>query len=515
MNDQRDVFLSHSSANKAIARTLAADIESHDFKSRKLLTWFDEAEIEIGQSIVGLVNSGLESSRFFAILMSPDYFSENGSGWTDAEWHSALHADPDNRGKRILPLLIEDCPYIPPLLMHLRYIDLRKQNYAKGVEKIVNILSGNTLSRPTRKNGQVINSNGTIDKTTLVAERAIPQGYPEATKERLRSNLFPVISLPQKIFIGTYSDSLISLKKNGERKLPTKSEIKEFLHQIQIDRGYEKIYTPIFRCHEDQIFTFYDLNDPKNSLSEIVDQGTVTVDKIGDLLGNDEYYNIIVSLLNMALSRHVYRCGLIVDRAKYARYFFPSKDGQPNVVRYKSFKNNVPRTVAKPITKNEIVISWLHQGAFLKLLQLGKKFYLLVNPTWVLTTDGSNPAGGKDVARTINRWTNAERNESVLRHNKFWSAILSRGKKLIEIYAGDQLLKIDSRPAFCDMDFGIPSDHIKALETEAPETLDDVIERTIEEDDYEVMHSESFEEEYDYEEYDLEGEDDNDLDTEE
>ncbi|WP_422358885.1 toll/interleukin-1 receptor domain-containing protein [Reichenbachiella sp.] len=514
MANQRDLFLSHSSANKDIARMLAADIESREFKSRKLLTWFDEAEIGIGQSITGLVNSGLENSRFFAILMSPDYFSKHGSGWTDAEWHSALYSDPDNRGKRILPLLIEDCPYLPPLLMHLRYIDLRKDNYEKGIEQIVNILSEKPIPGPTRQNGQVINSSGNIDKTTLFAERAIPQGNPEASKERLRSNVFPVLSLPRKIYIGSYSNSLMSSKKNGEKRMPTKSEIKDVLHQIQIDRGYEKIYIPIFRCHEDQIFTFYDLNDQKNLLHDLVDQGTVTEERIGDLLGSDKYYGIIISLLNMALSRHVYRCGLIVDQTKYARYFFPSKDGQPNIVRYKSFKNTVPRTVAKPIKKEDIVISWLHQGAYLKLIQLGKKFFLIVNPTWVLTTDGTTPAGGKDVARTVNRWTNAERNESVLRHNKFWSAILSKGKKVIEIYAGDQLLKIDSRPAFCDMDFGIPTDHIQALEMEAPESLDDVIERTLAEDDYQAMNSEVFEEEYDYEDYDL-GEEDNDLDPEE
>src|SRR3972149_6126786 len=71
----RDVFLSHRSTDKELIRQLAADVESQDYKDRKLTTWLDEAEIRPGQSIPAMINEGLEKSRFIALVLTPDYFS--------------------------------------------------------------------------------------------------------------------------------------------------------------------------------------------------------------------------------------------------------------------------------------------------------------------------------------------------------------------------------------------------------------------------------------------------------
>jgi hypothetical protein len=120
----RDLFLSHRSVNKPAVRDLAADIEAEPFQTRNLLVWLDEAEIRPGQSIPSMINEGLECSRFVGIVMTPDYFDPRGTGWTDAEWHAILHQDPDNRRTRIIPLVMQDCPYIPMLLRQLSIYDL-------------------------------------------------------------------------------------------------------------------------------------------------------------------------------------------------------------------------------------------------------------------------------------------------------------------------------------------------------------------------------------------------------
>ncbi|MEM9680067.1 MAG: toll/interleukin-1 receptor domain-containing protein [Bacteroidota bacterium] len=509
MIDYKDIFLSHRSSNKDVVRQLVEDIEDPERYSKYLTTWFDEAEIKPGQSITGLVNKGLEQSRFFGIVMSPAYFDATGSCWTDAEWHAALFSDPDNRNGRIIPLLIEDCPYMPPLLKHLRYIDLREVNYEQGLKELTDLLIDKPRPKPRRVRGQIINANGTLDKATLLAERSIPQSEPDAVNEKLFSNLFPVVKLPEFVYLATISDDLVTEKKDGSRRIPSKTELKEILMEFQLERGDENPFSPAFRCYKDQIYTFHDLHNQSSPLRSTVDQGTISRERIGDLLNNEDYYNIIVSLLNMAISRHLYRCRLIADDTKYARYYFPSDDGDPNVISYKSFKKSGSRTVAKPILDDEgNAKSWIHQGAYIRLLQLGKKFYLLVNPTWVLTSDGITPAGGKDVAKTVNKWTNAERNDSIVRHNKFWSVILSSGKRFIEIYAGDQVLKIDSDTAIANMPVGIMADHIKAFDkNEEASSIDEFLESTLSDDDFnDVFHLENFDdeqEEYDYEDYDL------------
>lgn len=124
----RDLFLSHRSTDKELARKLAGDIEAERVGGRTLSVWLDEAEIPLGGSLPAHINRGLESSRFVLLLMTPAYF-ESPSGWTDAEWHSALNEDPDNRRHRLLPAIGADCPYIPYLLRHLMSADLRSDKY--------------------------------------------------------------------------------------------------------------------------------------------------------------------------------------------------------------------------------------------------------------------------------------------------------------------------------------------------------------------------------------------------
>jgi hypothetical protein len=191
MKPQSDIFLSHCSADKDFVRKLAADIGTVTFEGRHLKTWVDEGEIRPGESVVKLINQGLEASRFIGLVMTPAYFQSE-SGWTDAEWHSAVHVDPDNRRALIIPMLAADCPYIPVLLRHLLRIDLRGSKYLQGLDTLTRILRNEPLPRPTPYRGQLLNPMGMIDRVTLIAERAVPQADPDAISEHLYCNLLPV-----------------------------------------------------------------------------------------------------------------------------------------------------------------------------------------------------------------------------------------------------------------------------------------------------------------------------------
>jgi TIR domain len=181
-NNVRDIFLSHRSLGKPNVRELSGAIEAQEFRGRHLMTWVDEAEIRPGQSIVGMVNGGLERSRFIGLVMTPDYFRSE-SGWTDAEWHAALFDDPDNRRARIIPLLVEDCPYIPFLLRHLKMIDLRGSRWAQGLRELIAVLRDEPLPRAIAYRGQLIQPGGKIDRATLLSERAVPDADPDALPE--------------------------------------------------------------------------------------------------------------------------------------------------------------------------------------------------------------------------------------------------------------------------------------------------------------------------------------------
>jgi len=459
----RDIFLSHRSSDKGFVHKLAADIERYEFEGRNLLTWVDEAEIRAGQSVPGLINQGLQNSRFIGLVMTPSYF-ESQSGWADAEWHAALHRDPDNRKSRIIPLLVADCPYIPILLRHLMAIDFRGGNYQKALHQLVSILRNEPLPRLITFRGQLITPTAHIDRATLIAERAAPQSDPDAVNEKLFCNLLPIEHLPTYAYIALINNELYRRKKDGSEALPSKEAIKDAIHSAQQGTGAE-LFTPAFRIFEDKIVTFHDLESPESPFTSVIEEHGIEAIETAELIKDEDNRRLVVSLLNMAIDRHAHHLGLVIDNTKPRRFFFPPKDDGPNVVSWKPIKNQAARTVAKPCIKNGQVQFWRHLGAYLKTLFLVNRFYLQIIPTWVFTEDGFRVKTGPKLGRLVVRWTGPERNLNLLYHIRFWAMILQkRYGPMIEIRAGDQWMEISRKPAFIMQSHGIADDYKNLME---------------------------------------------------
>lgn len=455
----RDIFLSHRSTAKDFVRRLAADVKSISFDGRHLRTWVDEAEIRPGQSVTGMINCGLENSRFIALVLTPEYF-ESESGWTDAEWHAALYADPDNRRSRLVPLLAADCPYVPALLRHLKCIDLRGRHYAQGLKELVAVLRNEPMPQPTIYRGQLITTDRKIDRSSLVAERSVLQSLPDFVTERLYCNLLPVERLPQYVYSAPIVNSLVKTKKDGSVALPSKQEIKAAIRSANAEHPEGARFMPAFRLFEDRIFTFHDLESPDNPLASVIEDGQVEPLNSTDFMTEEENRKLLSSLLNMALTRHVGRLGLVIDNVKQDRFFFSGDNGAARVIRWIPLKRAVSRTVAKPMMNEEgRVFFWRHLGAYLKFIFLANKFYVQIAPTWVITSDGQHASAGPDIGRRVIKWTGPERNLHLLYHVRFWTCVLrnrSGGPMLVR--AGDQSIEVASFPAFIEQPYGIDGD---------------------------------------------------------
>ncbi len=466
---QRDIFLSHRSVDKDFVRTVAGDIEAEVFHGRKLLAWVDEAEIRPGQSVPGMINQGLEKSRFIGLVMTPAYF-ESESGWTDAEWHAALHVDPDNRRARIIPLLVADCPYIPMLLRHLEAIDFRGNRYQRALRHLLGVLREEPLPRPITYRGQLVTSGGKIDREALVAERAVPQADPDVVSERLYCNLLPIERPPQYAYIAPVAERLRRTRRDGSEALPSKQDIKEAIRAAQEEAEVQHPFMPAFRALEDKIVTFHDLEASEGPFASVIQDEALERIAVEDLLQDEDDRKVMVSLLNMAVARHANRVGLVIDDTKQGRFFFPPKDGGPNVISWVPKKIRASRTVAKPCVRDGKTVFWRHLGAYLKILFLANRLYLQVTPTWVITDDGFHVRGGPTVGRLVIKWTGAERNLHILYHVRFWTATLRRGPGPISIRAGDQWMEISTVPAFVQQAHGIEEDQrdlMRLLDQEA------------------------------------------------
>lgn len=466
-----DIFLSHRSVDKDFVHKLAADIEAETSKGRNLLTWVDDAEIRAGQSIPAMINQGLENCRFIGIVMTPQYFQSE-SGWTDAEWHAALHVDPDNRRARIIPLLAKDCPYIPFLLRHLKAIDFRGNRYSQALQELLSVLKGEPLPRPITYRGQLITPGGKISRETLVAERAVPDADPDAISERLYCNLLPVLHLPKYVYSAPIAKGLRREKADGSESLPSKQQIKDAIRLAQEEAKVVHPFMPVFRVFEDKIITFHDLESLDGPFASVIDDEEIDEPiPINEFLVDEDGRNIIVSLLNMAIDRHAMRVGLFVDETKQRRFFFRPKNGEANIITWTAVKKKANRTVAKPCIKNGEVLFWRHQGAYLKMLFLANKFYLQIKPTWVITEDGFRVKKGPKVGRLIIKWTGPERNLQLLYHIRFWTSIMRTGRGPISVRAGDQTIEFETSPAFIQQAYGIAHDQkdlMLLLDQEAP-----------------------------------------------
>ena len=471
--EDRDLFISHRSSDKPFVRDLAAYIESETIKDRNLRAWLDEAEIRPGDSVPRMVSDGLEKSRFIALVMTPAYFQSE-TGWTDAEWHAALHTDPDNRRGRLIPLLVEDCPYVPYLLRHLRAIDFRGQRYEEGLRELLTILKGEPLPRPVTHRGQLITSGSRIDRSTLVAERAVPDADPDVITEKLYCNLLPIERLPQFIYSASVKADFVKTKPDGTKVLPSKNRLKDAVRADQEARSIEpdQRFMPAFRMFKDRILTFHDLEDPETPLSAVIEEEEIESLDVRAFSGQEDSRKIVLSLLNMALARHLHRAGLIIDDERRYRYFFPPIDGGPNEITWTPFKKRSMRTVAKPLIRDGKLIYWRHLGAYLKAIFLVNKFYVQISPTWVVTHDGATPGGGPTVTKRVAKWTGPERNLQVLYHVRFWTSVLRANRRgPISVRAGDQSMEIATVPAFIQQSYGIGNDQrplLRLLDEEAP-----------------------------------------------
>jgi len=111
-----DVFLSHSSKDKATVRKIAERLRDDGIR-----VWFDEWEIKPGDSIPRKVEEGLEHSRVLVLCMSANAF---GSDWAGLESYTFRFRDPLNKERRFIPLRLDDAT-IKGSLAQFLYIDWR------------------------------------------------------------------------------------------------------------------------------------------------------------------------------------------------------------------------------------------------------------------------------------------------------------------------------------------------------------------------------------------------------
>lgn len=124
---QPGVFISHRGEDANLAERLADDIRQAGFQ-----VWLDEWEIDLGDSIVERINSGLENARYVVLC-----YSNAGvlSPWMGREWMSALARQLNGYGVKVLPVRLSGGEP-PAILADIKYADLVK-DWDRGVSELL------------------------------------------------------------------------------------------------------------------------------------------------------------------------------------------------------------------------------------------------------------------------------------------------------------------------------------------------------------------------------------------
>jgi hypothetical protein len=123
------IFLSHNHNDKPFVRQLAADLRAEGVN-----VWLDEAEINVGDSLIRKISSGIYEMDYLGAVLSPDSVK---SPWVREELEQALHIQISEAYVKVLPILLHDCE-LPGFLLDKVYADFRNSdNYQEALKDLV------------------------------------------------------------------------------------------------------------------------------------------------------------------------------------------------------------------------------------------------------------------------------------------------------------------------------------------------------------------------------------------
>nr|WP_315166508.1 toll/interleukin-1 receptor domain-containing protein [uncultured Flavobacterium sp.] len=112
------VFISHSSTDKKFVRTLKDCLLENSIE-----TWFDEDQLDLGDSLVSKLENALDNSSHLVIVLSPSSIE---SDWVKYELKKAVINERTGLMQKIIPIKYRECE-IPEELKDLLYADLSEE----------------------------------------------------------------------------------------------------------------------------------------------------------------------------------------------------------------------------------------------------------------------------------------------------------------------------------------------------------------------------------------------------
>jgi hypothetical protein len=124
------IFVSHTAADKQFVRRLRKDLLEHGVPR----VWMDEAEIQIGDSLIAKIEEGMNETRYIGVVLSSKSIK---ASWVKKELDIAMNREIAGGEVVVLPLLYEKCD-LPAFLRGKLYADFTEPDgYAEALAKLL------------------------------------------------------------------------------------------------------------------------------------------------------------------------------------------------------------------------------------------------------------------------------------------------------------------------------------------------------------------------------------------
>ena len=128
-----DVFVSYSKRDADFVRPLVDALEA-----RGVRAWYDGGEIRVGENFMRRIEDALEQSRYFLLVISPDYLSGQ---WTPFELGVALSAA-STKEARVIPVLVRksDLSALPRPLRRHQFLDATQASAGQVAAEVAEVI---------------------------------------------------------------------------------------------------------------------------------------------------------------------------------------------------------------------------------------------------------------------------------------------------------------------------------------------------------------------------------------
>ncbi|MGP8070937.1 MAG: toll/interleukin-1 receptor domain-containing protein [Candidatus Bathyarchaeia archaeon] len=449
-----DIFVSYNKADTEFAERLVKRIESEQYNDRQLRCFYAPWDIQPGENVLLRIEKAETTSRFVALVMSPDWLK---SDWTTLERVIPVYEDPAGLKGRVIPILRRNCN-IPPSIRILDWLDFTHDiNFERELNRLLARLRGEPFSSRV---------HGTLS-------RRIHSGSSVAAyqDETLASDLFPILQLPSLIYVGSV-------------KVKDRNEVFSMLG--------EGATLPPFAIREEEhrVYSFAPLQSNQFRLSELLNEKTTQTFVTSKLIAEKAHSAVIIELLNRSMTAHMRNLGMVYDW-NTKKTFYPLETNI-DTDREATWRVGSRKFTRKLVVKSKKGDYFAHRSCKATFTDLSGSLFLKILPGWHFTLDGMIvPIPMPKMASLSTRWMNIERNHTVLDNVRFWAYVLSRDAEKIMMDVGsDVAAETSAVPLIATIDHGIDGDYRERMwyeaepeADEAEQALDEVEQgETLEED---------------------------------